>query len=403
MQNKVHDISQFSPNENYLHFTLQYLIKNVLTVAQCFAILPVSKTRENAEDLQFEWRSFKTTYAIFAILSVGVYSLVVLLNSIATSEGFLSFGMVVIWNVRSFVALLVFLRLAQKWPNLLQEWTRVEIDMLCYGALPTLKLRFIVMPIAFLIAGLVEHFTYVYAWIRTVSKKIQPQENFTRLYYEYVYDGFFDTFGYAPWKVLYVEFVGAIITFAWQFVNILIILMSSTLAERFRQLNRFISKEECITETQWRRTRKHYTKLSILCKKFNETFSSLILLSYSANVYFFSISIFQSMSVRSTFEAIFVWFNVIFIFIHFSLVSLYGAWVYEESVDLIPKLTTLQLKHVNHEVERLLVQMANNDNGVSGAGFFKVTRSVILQALNVVVTLQLIFVQFQATFATNVQ
>ncbi|KAK4880017.1 hypothetical protein RN001_008163 [Aquatica leii] len=250
--------------------------------------------------------------------------------------------------------------------------------MLCYGPLPSLKLRFKIASFAFLFVGVFEHLLYVYsAGIRVVTANIKPHESFAQVYFVTVYDGFFDIFNYAHWKAIYVEFVALVTTFLWQFCDLFLVLMTSSLAERFRQINKYILEHKVLSEAEWRTIRKQYNKLSILSNLFNANLSGVIMLSFSANVYFISISLFQILNSRTTFEMFFVLFNVLFIMTHFLLVSMYSAWVYEESNAVISEISSLPLKNINHEVDRLLTQMAERDIGVWGGGLFQVTRTIV--------------------------
>ncbi|KAF5286342.1 hypothetical protein FQR65_LT12636 [Abscondita terminalis] len=275
--------------------------------------------------------------------------------------------------------------------------------MLCYAPSTSTKIRFKIISFSFLFTGLVEHFLYVYSTgIKAVMTKIESHESFAKLYFVTVYDGFFYIFDYAHWKAVYVEFVAVVTTFIWQFTDLFLILMTSSLAERFEQINVFVRENKVLSEVEWRNIRNQYNRLSLLCNVFNKSLSEVILLSYSANVFFISIALFQAIHSRTSFEMIFILFNTTFIVIHFLLVSKYSSWVYEESGAIISEISSFPVQHINHEVDRLLHQMVEREIGVCGGGFFKVTRQVVFNVFNIILTLQLIFVQFKASFSAKV-
>lgn len=88
--NKVVNVG--APNHQMQSFSLHYLIKNILIVAQCFALLPVSGITKNVRNLKFEWLSFRTIYALTMTLLLFLYSIFMLFYALSNGSNFFSFG-----------------------------------------------------------------------------------------------------------------------------------------------------------------------------------------------------------------------------------------------------------------------------------------------------------------------
>ncbi|KAG5891346.1 hypothetical protein JTB14_034412 [Gonioctena quinquepunctata] len=80
-------------------------------------------------------------------------------------------------------------------------------------------------------------------------------------------------------------------------------------------------------------------------------------------------------------------------------VSLYGAWINEESVEPANILNCVPSSSYNIEIKRLLIQINFDNVALTGCKMFKVTRGIILSIAGAVVTYELVLIQFN--LATN--
>ncbi|XP_031349723.1 gustatory receptor for sugar taste 64f-like [Photinus pyralis] len=311
--------------------------------------------------------------------------------------------LVVVWNLRAVLNLTFLLKVSTLWPRLIKHWCEMETNMASYGPVPNLKRRLTILPFLYLILGTGEHVLFVCGGIRRALSKASPSESYVEKYFTLVYNEFFTLFGYAHWKAIIVEFLALIATYQWQFSNLLITLLSTALAERFRQIRQTINCRKILSESQWRIIRKQYNNLIILCNFLNEVLSNIVVLSFLSNVYFLSISILQCLSSSQTgYGAMYFYYGLLFTAFHFVLLCWYASEVYEESSASISELAIIPTKYLSHEIDRLLQQMTPRQTAISGGGFFDVKRTSILSIVSTLVTIELIFMEFNTKAQSNV-
>lgn len=93
-QNKVHNVIQFtSSRKDWKQYSLQHSMKNILIVAQFFAILPVNGITKDVKHLEFKWITMKTVYVVVTMILLTIYIVFVIFYFFYEGyENFFSFG-----------------------------------------------------------------------------------------------------------------------------------------------------------------------------------------------------------------------------------------------------------------------------------------------------------------------
>lgn len=183
------------------------------------------------------------------------------------------------------------------------------------------------------------------------------------------------------------QFQSWISTFAWQFNDILIVLISIFLSEKFKQIgdkigsekvtiiefiNKFWSRDKYpnfqkFEPSEWEEIRKAYTRLTHFCKIMNGIIFEMLAVSMLGNICYLSVYIFQAFKYvsrklwqsnslwtncrhRTPGEAMYFWCNMIFVLFHFIVVSLYTARVNEESVKPLKHIFNIKSEYMHYEV-----------------------------------------------------
>ncbi|KAF5293095.1 hypothetical protein FQA39_LY13705 [Lamprigera yunnana] len=310
---KIYVKSQQS-KEELNKFSAHNLIKKTIIFAQCFALLPLSGISLEVTKVSFQWLSLKTVYTLTTIVLLFVYTISILIYTIINSDNFFNF-VVVVWNLRALLGIVLFLKISLRWPQLMKFWTAVENSMLNYGKPPNLKFKYVCLTIIYLVTGILEHAAFLTAGIKKIAQDIEPSESYVRKYYVTLFSEFFHIFEYTHWKAVFVE----------------------------------IHSDE-----YWRGIRKDYNNLTLLCKFVNDTIGQLVVLAFSGNLYFLSVSVLQCLTPRRGFDVVYVWYGMCFTSSHFFLLCWHASSVYEESFQPISELVGIPTKYVSHEVLLLL-------------------------------------------------
>uniref|UniRef100_A0A8D9ATX9 Gustatory receptor for sugar taste 64f n=2 Tax=Cacopsylla melanoneura TaxID=428564 RepID=A0A8D9ATX9_9HEMI len=190
-----------------------------------------------------------------------------------------------------------------------------------------------------------------------------------------------------------------ILTCAWNFMDLLIIILSHALAIRFQQVNqRLLSlKGKVLPSTVWRHLRETYNELSYLTKLVDQILSPIVLLSFANNLYFISLQLFNSLKpMHSVWEAIYFVYSFAYLLLRICAVSLYAASINDASKECTGVLFSIPSESYCVEVSRFLTQVTSDDLALTGCKFFSVTRSLMLTIAGTIVTYEIVLVQFNA-------
>ncbi|XP_014212790.1 gustatory receptor for sugar taste 64f-like [Copidosoma floridanum] len=139
---------------------------------------------------------------------------------------------------------------------------------------------------------------------------------------------------YAFWKGLTAYIIVLYCTFSWNFMDLFLILVSVALVDQFKQLNHRLQavKGKGMSEWWWTTARADYNCLTDIIEQIDSKISSVVLLSFSVNLYFICIQLLHSFTLKSTpLHTIYFTFSFGFLILRASMVSLFAAKIHEES------------------------------------------------------------------------
>ncbi|XP_044268678.1 gustatory receptor for sugar taste 64e-like [Tribolium madens] len=406
--------------------TTHNCLKKVLLLAQIVGVFPLNHLNDDPENLEFRFKSWKVLYT--SLISFGylfcatfsfykAFKIGILLNQLITPLFFF----------HSFMTSVLFSQLASKWPLFLNEWTKIENNLLKhYKTTTDLHKKISYSASAMIFVALLEHslsmLNYVYS--SKCENNSTGAEYFFKKQFHYV-------FTYMPYHSVFglcLTFVSWTAAFVWNFGDIFIILLSIIMTERFRQINQQIKKKakELIphltldsnskkfikiypsdkAELQfWRQIREDYDHLTNIIRYLDQILSNLVLLSFSCNLTFILIQLFNSLrQMKSAGETLYFFYSFGFVIMRIVCVSIFGAFINEESQAGLPYLTSLPTEHYNEEVRRLVTQTHIDLAALTGHNFFRLTKGLVLSVAAAIITYELVLIQFnQATLNKYMQ
>ncbi|XP_023246190.1 gustatory receptor for sugar taste 64f-like [Copidosoma floridanum] len=209
----------------------------------------------------------------------------------------------------------------------------------------------------------------------------------------------FTKHNYALWKAFIIKVVNIISTFSWTFIDLFLILMSVSLTDQFKYFNRrlYTTFDKIMPEDWWTEARKDFNYLATITRKVDSEISSIVLLSFSANLYFICIQLLNSFNpMPNVIHRIYFCFSFGFLLLRTVAVSLYAANIHEESLLPASVLYNVETTSFSIEVERFLSQVTTDHISLTGMKFFSVTRSLILTVVGTIVTYELVLMQFNS-------
>ncbi|XP_026821636.1 gustatory receptor for sugar taste 64f-like isoform X3 [Rhopalosiphum maidis] len=186
---------------------------------------------------------------------------------------------------------------------------------------------------------------------------------------------------------------------AWNYMDLFIIILSSALADKFKQLNQKLAsvKGKVLPSTYWRKSRETYNLLASLTKDFDEFLSPVILLSFANNLYFICLQLLNSLKpMHDVWEAIYFVFSFTYLVGRTCAVSLYAASINDQSKKPKAILFSVPTESYGVEVARFLMQVTSDELALTGCNFFSVTRTLMLTVAGTIVTYEIVLIQFNS-------
>ncbi|KAK9730415.1 Trehalose receptor [Popillia japonica] len=296
------------------------------------------------------------------------------------------------------VTVALFTILAKEWSKLMDIFTEIDKSMnRTYGFPVNLRKKVIHTTTYFMVMAAVEHVLSLTYRVLDCNKLSNCT---TSLYYQDNYSQIFDFANYSTVLAVLTQAIHFWCTFAWNYNNLFIMLMSTILAERFKQITGRLKYYEKFrfAGNFWSSIREDYDKLCFLCYQLDSTLSYIILSSYGTNLFFIIIQLYNSLmnNYRNATEKAYFFFSFGFLIFRTVAVSLYAAQINDASKEPTVILHSVPSIVYNEDIKRLLCQISFDSAVLTGCKMFKITRGLILNIAGAIVTYELVLIQFNA-------
>lgn len=167
-------------------------------------------------------------------------------------------------------------------------------------------------------------------------------------------------------------------TFAWNFVDVYLIIVSVLLTEKFSCVNRKLRDSQRITSPQfWEKIWCAYKVSVELVELTNDLNGGTILISFFSNLYFICVQLLGCFkSESSLLDGLYLWFSLIFLIGRTLAVCWFAAKIDDESRKPLEILRSVHSDHVT--MKRFTEQLVSGKVSLSGMNFFYLTRKLIL-------------------------
>ncbi|XP_022221834.2 gustatory receptor for sugar taste 64f [Drosophila obscura] len=374
-------------------------VGRVLLVAEFFAMMPVKGvTGKHPGDLSFSWRNVRTGFSLVFIASslanFGLSLFKVLNNPI-------SFNSVkpIIFRGSVLLVLIVALRLAQQWPNLMMYWHEVEQGLPQYPSqLAKCQMGHTIRMVMLvgMMLSFAEHLLSMISAINYASycnSTADPIKN----YFLRTNDEIFYVTSYSTTLAMWGKFQNVYSTFIWNYMDVFVMIVSIGLAAKFRQLNNDLKnfKGMHMAPSYWSERRIQYRNICILCDRMDDAISLITMVSFSNNLYFICVQLLRSLNTMpSVAHAVYFYFSLTFLIGRTLAVSLYSASVHDESRVTLRYLRCVPKDSWCPEVKRFSEEIISDEVALSGMKFFHLTRKLVLSVAGTIVTYELVLIQF---------
>ncbi|XP_070501290.1 gustatory receptor for sugar taste 64b-like [Chironomus tepperi] len=404
-QNSPRSLVKTQLDSTKKHESFHQAVGPALLLGQIFGMLPVDGVLGKSEkDLNFRWKSPKTIYSILFLFfgtiesCMGTRRLLRLGFNIHFAESFLFF-------ITAMIRAYMLFFLGRKWKFIMMRWQNCEDVFLrepynTKGWSLSRRIR-IVFAIAVILV-LAEHIIFLSKGIE--NNKIQLREctpistdfwhNFLWIYRPHLAYNF----PYSPYELPLYEWVNLLQAFAWNFSDIIVLLLSIGIKFRFDQFNNHfeaVSKDEKLMTTEnFRNMRIHYYQLVDLVYFIDSKISFLILLSLAHNMLVLIIKIFSALNPNrySLLDDLYFWFYIFFLALRIFSTLLSCSKIHDAASDTVNYIRMIPSTHWTIDLKRLsdTIIVEAPTLTFSGQKFFYITKTMMLALMGAIVTFELV-------------
>lgn len=204
-------------------------------------------------------------------------------------------------------------------------------------------------------------------------------------------------FNFCSASLLHIE----ISTFAWNFIDVYLMIISLLLTEKFSCVNRKLHNNHRIKSPQfWNEIWCSYKVSVDLVERTNELNGGTILISFFSNLYFICVQLLGCFkSESSLLDGLYLWFSLIFLIgrtmgekncsyssitqkaiFHFrsTAVCWFASQINDESRKPLQVLRSVHSDYFDVTMKRFTEQLVSGNVALSGMNFFYLTRKLIL-------------------------
>ncbi|CAI6343521.1 unnamed protein product [Macrosiphum euphorbiae] len=376
--------------------SLHRAITPLLILMQMSGLLPVQGIRrQNTSYLVFNWFSWILAYSIILVGSSVLMVSLVVCNLYSNGLSYEVIGDL-LFHGGTLIMYTLFIHLAREWPKVMEKWELMEREMKQYGYPSNMAFRIKMFSCIILILSTIEHLASI---LTGVLKAIHCSSDGLDIFKHYIFTWktFFTYINYSFAVAVILKFFDCLYSFAWNFIDLLIIILACALTDKFKQLNQKLAsvRGKVLPSVYWRKSRETYNILASLTHDFDEFLSPVILLSFGHNLYFICYQLLNSLKpMLSPWEALCFAFLFTYLVGRTCVVSLYVASINDQSKKPKAVLFSVPAECYGVEVERFLMQVMSDELSFTGCNFFSVTRTFMLTVAGTIVTYEIVLIQF---------
>uniref|UniRef100_A0A336LF89 Gustatory receptor n=1 Tax=Culicoides sonorensis TaxID=179676 RepID=A0A336LF89_CULSO len=304
---------------------------------------------------------------------------------------------VIFYGLNTYVFIEFFI-IAQNWPRLMRHWERVEYLIIKNrGKTFDKKLthRLWITAIVITICCWMEHIGSFLSTIAYVVK-CKPESPYKDFFYGHL-EHIFHVIPFNTPLVIIGKYFNIISTFAWNFMDLFVILNSIGMAHTFKIFADFVihESEKNTNDQFWSKQRQIYQKLVDLVNELDDETCRINLVSYSNNVYFIVVQLLNSIRPLPPLLAFYFWFSLIYLIMRTIAISIFGAEIQIQAKRPLYALRKVKSENWSEELRRFNNELINVTVGITGKKFFFINRSLLLTVAGTIITYELVLVSFR--------
>uniref|UniRef100_A0A182WZ01 Gustatory receptor n=1 Tax=Anopheles quadriannulatus TaxID=34691 RepID=A0A182WZ01_ANOQN len=313
------------------------------------------------------------------------------------------------------IIMLLLLRVAYRWPTVVPKWEQIEsLEVMQYNARQQNARscrRIRAIALLLIVLGFAEHMLSIG---KTVNARVDEARtchwNYSNLpeYYALRTYGFF--FRRVPYNFpsfIFLEYANTALTMAWTVQDVLLIMISDSIAGYFKRINsriQFYTTVQVVArEKFWSEIHSDYVMVCELLEHVMTICSPLLVVSCGTNLYLICYQLFHLVDRTDDFiiVTVFTYFSLFFIILRTFLTMHYCSAVHEVARKPLKLFRRVPTSNWCSELERFYSFIRKSSIAINAMGLFRLTKKTMLTMLGAVITYELVMLHFAQTTANQ--
>lgn len=372
----------FNGSINLFNATFRQCIRLTLIIVQFMGILPVSAVKNGGWRFRVLSAKFIYSFIIAAVL-LGM-SILSLWKSFKDNLEFDKIVNFIYYSI-DLVVIIQFMVLASQWDNIMAAWSEIEKSLenneQLLGRRFSLKVTFDVLIITMTVLTMIAEILAFIAGMERGAQCVGIDGDMHR-YFRQQFPQVFSVIEYAVWKAVLIQFVQFIGTFIRMFVDVFLIIISIAMCRLMQRMNlqyNLPRSDRVLTEAFWTRYKSHYLKFMHFVDYVNKRLGHLIVVCFLSDLYLICVRFLNSLkSLDTVRHALYFWYVLVFLILRLVFVCFYAANLHDEAKKPLVLLRNIPTIRWGTEAQRFQDLVTHNDVCLSGLGYFKLKRSLLL-------------------------
>lgn len=371
-----------SLNNDLYNSPFRDCFRPVLVVIQLNGLLPIDSSGNG--NFRFRFATIKYLYSVFVGLVILALSVLSLMKARQDNMEFDKIITAVFYFV-DFLVVLQFQVLAAQWPNIMIVWSDFEASLdqneQLLGKRCSLNVLFKIIIMAVTVMTVLAEILSVAAGIENGELCVRVKGEMES-YFRQAFPQIFLYTGYALWKGVLIQIVQFFCTFIRMFLDVFLVFISLGLGRLIARLNLQYGlprSSRTLTDDFWGRYKEQYQHFMHLVDFVDKRIGHLTILCFLSDLYLICIRILKSLQSMDTFrQALFFCYALIFLILRLVAVCLFASNFHQEAKRPLQTLVKVPASRWSVEAQRFQDLVTHNDVCLTGIGFFKLRRSLLL-------------------------
>lgn len=384
--NEEYRITKRQSEKNSYNSPFWECFRPVLFLIQLTGLMPIQQQPNGM--FRFSFASITFLYSIMIASVIFAFSIMSLMKALHDNMEFDKIITFMFYFV-DFMVIVQFQFVAAQWSNIMTVWKDFERTLAqneqLLGKRYSLRVTFQLVLILVTVMTVVSEILSVAAGLEKAQQCVHIDDELQR-YFRQAFPQIFLYTEYQTWKAILMQCVQFLCTFVRMLLDIFLVFIGLGLSSLISRLNlqyRLPKSKRTLNDGFWVRYKAQYLQFMDLVTFVDTKIGHVTILCFLSDLYLICVRLLNSLKSMTTVrQALFFWYALLFLIMRLIWVCIVAAQLHEEAKRPLLALRQVLASSWTMEVQRFQDLITHNDVCLSGYGYFKLRRTLLLSVNN---------------------